>query len=138
MTITVTVRHHFSAGHRIPGLPGPGAKCTNLHGHTFGVEWTFRTDSVEVGAIEFGAAKQALRAWIGDNLDHGFIVHSEDKQVIAILDAIGSKRYVVPFPPTTELIAQVVADNTRKLLPDASLHSVLITEGPHNEARWTA
>ena len=138
MSITVTVRHHFSAGHRIPGLPGPGGKCANLHGHTFGVAWTFRTDSVDVEAIEFAAVKQTLRGWVKNHLDHGFLVAAKDTGVLAMLRELGSKHHVMDSWPTTEAIASVIADATRTLLPDADLVAVEITEGPHNSARWEA
>lgn len=135
--ITVTVKHHFSAGHRIPGLPGPGGKCTNLHGHTFGVEWTFRTDSVLVEGIEFAAVKKVLREWVNTNLDHGYILGVNDTVVISFLEELGSKHYLLSTPPTTEAIASEIATATMALLPNDDLVSVLVTEGPHNEARWS-
>jgi len=135
--ITVTVKHHFSAGHRIPGLPGPGGKCTNLHGHTFGVEWTFRTDSVLVEGIEFAAVKKVLRDWVNTNLDHGYILGVDDTVVISFLEELGSKHFFFNDPPTTETIASEIATATMVLLPNDDLVSVLVTEGPHNEARWS-
>lgn len=135
--ITVTVKHHFSAGHRIPGLPGAGAKCTNLHGHTFGVEWTFRTDSVLVEGIEFAEVKKVLRGWVNDNLDHGYIIDAHDMLMVDVLEEMDSKHYKLTTPPTTEAIASEIASATMVLLPNDDLVSVLVTEGPHNEARWS-
>lgn len=135
--ITVTVKHHFSAGHRIPGLPGAGAKCTNLHGHTFGVEWTFRTDSVLVEGIEFAEVKKVLRGWVNQNLDHGYIIDLHDMLMVDVLEEMGSKHYKLSTPPTTEAIASEIATATMVLLPNDDLVSVLVTEGPHNEARWS-
>ena len=62
MAVYLTVKHHFSAGHRIPGLPGAEAKCTNLHGHTFGVEWAFQVSTLDASEFEFAAAKRVLGA----------------------------------------------------------------------------
>ena len=140
MSIEVTVKHHFSAGHRIEGLVGPGGKCANLHGHTFGLEWTFRTDSIQVGAIEFASVKAILREWVRSHLDHGFLVYREDRAARDALAVLGSKHHVMASWPTTEAIAAEVADATRELLGPAGalLTSVVVTEGPHNSARWTA
>lgn len=135
--ITVTLKHHFSAGHRIPGLAGPGAKCENLHGHTFGVEWTYRTDSVDVGAIEFAAVKKQLRGWIDAKLDHGYILGGDDKEVARWMFANDFKCYLIyGADPTTEAIAREIARNSE--IPGAQLVSVTVTEGPHNAATWAA
>ncbi len=129
----LTVKHHMSAGHRIKGLPGPGAKCANLHGHTFGIEWTFRVASVGAQEIEFAAVKKVLRGWIDKHLDHGFIAYFEDKDVVAALEGLGCKIALVDDWPTTEVIARTIAEAVP--YPYAhNLHSVKITEGPHNEA----
>lgn len=134
--IEVTVKHHFSAGHRIIGLPGPGAKCTNLHGHTFGVEWTFRVEDIRAEQIEFASVKKVLRGWVDEKLDHGYVLHNEDQAVIEFLRSIGSKLYTMSEPPTTEAMAWMLANIAQAQLPDANLVSVLVTEGPNNEARW--
>lgn len=129
----LTVKHHMSAGHRIKGLPGPGAKCTNLHGHTFGIEWTFRVPSAGAEEIEFAAVKKVLRNWVDEQLDHGFIVYEKDLKVIEALVALECKFALVDDWPTTEVIARTIAE----YVPDPyahHLHSVKITEGPHNEA----
>lgn len=135
--ITVTVKHHMSAGHRILGLPGAGAKCSNLHGHTFGIEWTFTTNSVRVGAIEFATVKAALRGFINDGMDHGYLVDRDDEVLLEFLRTQGLKHFITEGPPTTELIAATIAAHTRMIV-DAQLESVVVTEGPHNAAAWRA
>lgn len=129
----LTVKHHMSAGHRIKGLPGPGAKCANVHGHTFGIEWTFRVASAGAEAIEFAAVKKELRGWVNENMDHGFIAYADDHDVIKALRGFDSKLFLVHDWPTTEVIAQVIADAVPQQYAH-HLHSVKITEGPHNEA----
>ncbi|NMO00793.1 hypothetical protein HH308_06145 [Gordonia sp. TBRC 11910] len=135
--ITVTVKHHMSAGHRILGLDGPGSKCANLHGHTFGIEWTFRTDSTDVGAIEFAAVKATLRGWIDEHMDHGYLVDIGDVVLRDFLVAQDLKCFMVSGPPTTERIAATIAHATGRLVA-ANLIRVTVTEGPHNAATWEA
>ncbi|WYA78750.1 QueD-like 6-pyruvoyl-tetrahydropterin synthase [Mycolicibacterium phage Vic9] len=137
--VFLTVKHHFSAGHRIPGLAGAGAKCANLHGHTFGVEWTFQVGGLDATEFEYAEAKAVLRGWVDVNFDHGFLVAPHDEHLIDFLKAEGHKWHPVPPMPTTEAIASM-------LLAVANSHpgvgapctQVLVTEGPHNEARVVA
>lgn len=140
MIYELTVRHHFSAGHRIPGLTGPGAKCANLHGHTFGVDWTFQVDGLDATEFEFTTAKAALRGWVDRNLDHGYLVAPGDTVLSDFLDAHGFKWYPVEPVPTTEAIASLLLRwaNDPSMGIAASCTSVLITEGPHNLARAVA
>lgn len=135
--VFLTVKHHFSAGHRIPGLPGPGAKCANVHGHTFGVEWTFQVDGLDAAEFEFAAAKKALRGWVDEHLDHGFLAASEDTPLIDYLCDTGSKLYIVVPVPTTEAIAALLLQVANDL-DIGRCTQVLVTEGPHNEARVVA
>lgn len=135
--LTVTVRHHFSAGHRIPGLPGPGGKCSNLHGHTFGVAWTFQVPDATAQDVEFASIKATLRQWVNAHLDHGYIIDRHDTQIVNFLRANNFKHHLIDGPPTTEAIATVIADATRAIL-DAPLANVQVTEGPHNAATWHA
>lgn len=134
--LTATVSHHFSAGHRIVGLVGPGAKCSNVHGHTFGVHWTVLLPDISAGTVEFTSIKQLFRGWVDKYLDHGFIVHADDQQMIDALTALGSKHYVLPTRPTTEAIADIIALNANLLLPSVTLLEVRVTEGANNAATW--
>lgn len=136
MAVYLTVKHHFSAGHRIPGLVGAGSKCANLHGHTFGVEWTFRVEGLDARQFEFTAAKRELREWVDQHLDHGYLVAPDDEPLIAFLTEHGHKWYPVDPVPTTEAIASLLL---RKANSNPTIHaecsSVMLTEGPHNVAR---
>lgn len=131
---TISVKQHFAAGHRILGLTGPGAKCRSPHGHTFHVTWTFT--QAAGGDLEFGAVKEALRAMIKDQFDHGFILDKSD-DFCEFLRAGKHKLYRLNGPPTTELIAEEIALCTLKVLPKAPLRSVELWEGPENSATWT-
>lgn len=130
----VSVGHHFSAGHRILGLVGPGAKCANVHGHTFTVCATF--DQTGELAVEFTTAKTIMRQWIDKQLDHGFIVHQDDTECLDALKLLGSKHYVTAERPTTEVIATEIAEALLSFFPGTRLLSVHVGEGPHNSATW--
>ncbi len=137
MAVYLTVKHHFSAGHRIPGLPGAGAKCTNLHGHTFGVEWAFQVSTLDASEFEFAAAKRVLRGWVDDHLDHGYLVAPDDEVLRRFLADNGFKHYPVAPKPTTEAIADLLLRAANLHISGARCVGVVITEGPHNQAEVT-
>ncbi|WP_306358781.1 MULTISPECIES: 6-carboxytetrahydropterin synthase [unclassified Nocardia] len=136
MTTHITVTHHAEAAHRIPVLSGPGAKCRNIHGHSWHLEWTFDATGIGVEGIEFGAIKTVLRGWVDERMDHGFIGHAED-QWTKLLAADGLKVLRLPTWPTTEAIAEHLAQVTETLLPDLRLVSVLVREGHGNTAVYS-
>lgn len=133
--MTVSVGHHFSAGHRILGLTGPAAKCANLHGHTFTVCATFEQTS-EL-AVEFTGVKRVLRQFIDNYLDHGYLVCLDDEVLLAFLRDNNLKHYVTASWPTTEVVAETIAAALQEFLPHTRLLSVEVGEGPHNKATWT-
>lgn len=127
---SVTVRRHFSAGHRILGLFGPATKCANLHGHTFGMEVEVaQPDELDVEFTEF---KRGLFGWVDEHLDHGYIVHEDDYLLLAFLRGNNLKHYVTPNRPTTEEIATAIFNAARDL--GVWVLRVHVTEGPHNSA----
>ena len=137
--VFLTVKHHFSAGHRIDALAGLGAKCSTPHGHTFGVEWTFQVSSLDASEFEFAEAKKLLRGWVDEHLDHGFLVAPDDLLVRDTFADNGWKYFEVPPVPSTEAIGALllrVANGFEAIT--ARCTQVLITEGPHNEARVVA
>ncbi|AYD81999.1 QueD-like 6-pyruvoyl-tetrahydropterin synthase [Mycobacterium phage Saguaro] len=135
-TIELTVKHHFSAGHRIPGLAGLGAKCEHLHGHTFGVAWTFRVSGLDAAEFEFAEAKKLLRGWVDEHLDHGYLVAPDDAELLEVLRAHGWKHYIVAPLPTTEAIAGLLLRQACQTI-SAPCMAVCLTEGPHNAATVT-
>lgn len=74
---TITVRHNFESGHRLPHL---GGKCTNLHGHSWWAEISLAgLRHPTAGTVaEFGAVKATLRDWIDKHLDHGLMLGTGD------------------------------------------------------------
>lgn len=133
--MTVSVRHHFSAGHRILGLTGPAAKCSNLHGHTFTVCATWEQTS-ELG-VEFTTAKRLLRQYVDKALDHGYLVCQLDDVLLTFLRANNMKHHVTERWPTTEVVAEDIAEAMQAYMPGTRLLCVEVGEGPHNLATWT-
>lgn len=73
---TVTVSHTFEAAHRLPFL---GGKCTNLHGHSWGVQVTVAGYPDADGILlDFAALKRDLRAWVDSRLDHAVLLGAAD------------------------------------------------------------
>jgi 6-pyruvoyl-tetrahydropterin synthase len=132
---TISLKAHFAAGHRILGLTGPGAKCKNIHGHTFHVTWTFKQEAGDM-ALEFGAVKAVLRGMVAELWDHGFFVDRADG-FRDYLRAGALKYWTIEGPPTTEAIAAMIAAETLKALKKAPLLRVELCEGPENTATWT-
>jgi 6-pyruvoyltetrahydropterin/6-carboxytetrahydropterin synthase len=75
----ISVKHNFETAHRLPFL---GGKCTNLHGHSWWVTWTFDTPMDNNGiTTDFGSLKATLRGWVDENLDHGVMLGRDDPLV---------------------------------------------------------
>lgn len=136
MTWEVSVRHHMSAGHRIEGLPGPGAKCANLHGHTFGIEWVFRVPTPDAADIEFASVKAKLRGWVNTYMDHGMLLYKSDPiaQTMAEHQLLGKVLWMRLWP-TTEVIAMELRDAVPRHLW-RHLARITVTEGPNNSATY--
>jgi 6-pyruvoyl-tetrahydropterin synthase len=132
---TVSVKLRFAAGHRILNLPGPGAKCSNPHGHNYTAVFTFAQPPGWPLHVEFGLVKSCLGDWIKDNLDHGFMVHEEDV-FLTYLAENGLKFYALTTPPTTEAVANELAMAAQELFPGYILACVVVDEGPDNTATW--
>lgn len=139
MTSTVTVRHNFETGHRLPHLPG---KCQSLHGHSWWAEVTVAGALVDGIVLDFGTLKRHLRDWIDTYLDHGLMLGGDD-ELLPLLEAHGK---VYPFPegewPTVENVARLLHDVTQMILAGNQLPGtvvrVRVTETHVNAAEWVA
>lgn len=137
---SVSKEIEFDAGHRVPNHK---SKCRNPHGHRYRVRVTIAGEIVDTpGAsdegmlADFGDLKTLMTAYVHDILDHGFIVHEDDREMLfglgeasdgsmsspgheywQIVDRengeenrFGWKVIVVPFIPTAENLAKWVWD----------------------------
>lgn len=105
MSTGVSVRHNFETAHRLPHL-GRDSKCFNLHGHSWNVEITVVTETVDERGmvVEFGAFKREVREFIDHYFDHGAILGREDP-LLPLLRAEGCKVYQFDEWPTVEAVA---------------------------------
>jgi len=132
MSVSITLTFRWPMGHRILGLEGSGAKCTNVHGHNWQADIELPNDD---GRLEFGAVKKAIGDHIEGVLDHGFMVAADDP-FREWLDEQGLKHVVVQGRPDTETIAMYLAEVAR-LACDCEPIRVHVIEGYRNAATWT-
>ena len=110
----VTKTVEFDAGHR---LPNHKSKCRNVHGHRYKVEVTFVDrildqpgESQDGMVVDFGDLTDLLNSVVYGPFDHGFIAWDQDQQLISFLsDDLGVKVITMPFPPTAENMARIIA-----------------------------
>lgn len=89
----------WEMGHRLKFHKG---KCINLHGHSYKMMVEFSGDVDENGMVlDYYDVKEII-APIVEELDHGFLVYEEDKELVEILKNLNSKHTVVNFESTAE------------------------------------
>lgn len=120
-TFTIGRAFDFQGGHRLPGLP-PEHKCSRQHGHSYQVEIVLTADSLEVPGFvtDFGALA-LFESFVATELDH----HNLHE--------------ILPFEPTSELLAQFLAgwfiQHLQPGIP-GSLVAVLVRETGRSWARF--
>lgn len=119
-------------GHRITGLEGPGAKCTNIHGHSWVAEVEIPNENL---ALEFGAVKAEIETFIETEWDHGFMLDQDDPFLEYLRDE-GLKYAIVDGPPTTERVAEELAKAVTRIL-NRKPTRVYVQESYRNAAAWT-
>jgi len=110
----LTVRGHFDAAHHLYGYPG---ECRELHGHTWDVEVTVASDTLdEIGIVyDFKALKADLAAVL-DDYDHVLI------NEVAPFDEIS---------PTAENLARVICERLAATVdPRVAVKEVAVWESP--------
>ena len=145
---TVTVKHTFETGHRLPHLAG---KCQSLHGHSWQVQVTVAGDPDLDGVlVEFAALKKHLRAWVDEHLDHGLMLGAGDPLGPILTDygkvfLFGAPTYPLTlnlYWPTVENVATLLARVMQQHLADTGQHTrchvqqVAVQETSVNQATW--
>lgn len=144
MTHTVTVRHTFETGHRLPHLTG---KCQSLHGHSWQVEVTVTGPLTPDGTVvEFADLKRHLRGWVDTHLDHGLMLGEHD--LLGPFLADHGKVYIFGIDPHTgdlpwptvenvaTLLARVMTDHLNEQQPACTVTRVDVQETAVNRATW--
>ncbi len=125
---------HWEMGHRLKFHQG---KCKNLHGHSYKsmIELNGEPDSNGM-VLDYYDMKSIIGPII-DELDHAFMVHANDKEVLDFLEQIGSRKVVVDFESTAEniclyLLKQIKSSNLPKNIKSVKV-KVLETENTYAE-----
>lgn len=137
MSYAVAADVRFSAGHRILGYSG---KCLSPHGHSYRAQLCLEGDALDrLGLLtDFGDVKASMRAWIGANWDHAFLVNSRDKAMIDALESVSESR-VYQFEdanPTAENMARALCLAMRRQF-GALVRSATIWETSEQHAVYT-
>lgn len=106
MSITITRRFEWDAGHRILKHE---SKCAHLHGHRYAAEITIEGSSLDAlgRVIDFGDIKDLIGYWIDDNWDHNMILNDQDPLAFADPSIFGERKpYLLPHNPTAEILAK--------------------------------
>lgn len=100
----------FDAAHRLTSHEG---LCYNIHGHTYKVEVTLRSDEVQSAGssqgmiMDFKDLKEIAAGKVLDKLDHAYIyneydVNEIDKDLVQTMKKHGLKTFAFPGVPTAE------------------------------------
>jgi 6-pyruvoyltetrahydropterin/6-carboxytetrahydropterin synthase len=148
MTLTITRKLEFDAGHRIPDHK---SQCRNLHGHRYSVEITLvgavieEEGSSDNGMImDFSDVKAIAKAHLVDVWDHAFIAYEKDTVVREFLDSIpGHKTVIIDRIPTVENLAQTAFNILAAAYKDRygtglRLHKLVLHETPNCWAEISA
>ncbi|MBI2417316.1 MAG: 6-carboxytetrahydropterin synthase [Ignavibacteriales bacterium] len=116
----------WEMGHRLPFHKG---KCVNLHGHSYKAIVAFEGKLDDNGMlIDFYDVKQIVNPVI-ESLDHAFVVHKDDTEVLEYLTKLGSKTVVLDFHSTAEnLCIYLLGKIKDKLTSNISTISVRLYE----------
>jgi len=102
--------YRWEMGHRLPFHDGG---CRNLHGHSYKTIIEMEGEADKNGiVIDFYLLDAIMKPIIAE-LDHGFLVWKEDKELIDVLDHIKSKMVIVDFQSTAENICNYFMDKIR-------------------------
>jgi 6-pyruvoyltetrahydropterin/6-carboxytetrahydropterin synthase len=113
----ITKEFHFSAGHRLVGLP-PEHPCSNIHGHNYIVTVELESSALNaVGFIVDYRELQPIKDWIDTHFDHQFL---NDKMTCN---------------PTAENIAKILFTQFKLFFPQ--LRAVEVSETEKTKARYS-
>lgn len=130
MKTSLTKEFKFEAAHRL-GL-GYQGKCSNVHGHSWVGRITVSKPDEQLDRfgmlVDFADIKRLIAEEV-EALDHACLV-CEGDQMHTTLVAYGSKCYVLPENPTSEVLARHLFKLFSKLFSDlgVTVDSVTIDE----------
>ena len=112
MSLEITRRLEFDAGHRIPDHL---SQCRHLHGHRYVLEITLTGAVTEAAGqpdngmiMDFSAVKALAQEHLVDVWDHAFLVCRDDHVVVDFLATLPEhKTVILPVVPTAEQLAKI-------------------------------
>lgn len=115
MKYCLTIRGSFEAAHRLLGYKG---ECSSWHGHSWKVEVTVKTHSLnELGlAVDFKELRELLKSVLS-KYDHAVLCHPEDPMLPAFQKDKSQKVVVLPHNPTCEVIGTAIYGEIGGKLP---------------------
>lgn len=140
MTRSCTRDYSFCSGHRVLDHE---SKCAHPHGHNYRVEITATSEKLDsLGRIiDFSVLKEKIGGWIESNWDHGFIVFSEDGDLIKALSTVpDNKLFILPTNPTVENLCSYLLTEVCPVVlkgSDVTVTRVLIHETENCRAEAT-
>ncbi len=110
MSMRITRRLEFDAGHRIPNH---ASQCRHLHGHRYAIEITLSGEIIraegtaaEGMVMDFSEVKRIAQRMVVDPWDHAFLLYAGDRVVAEFLATLPDhKTVVLPVVPTAENLA---------------------------------
>lgn len=101
----------WEMGHRLPFHKG---KCVNLHGHSYKMLIELEGDLDANGMlIDYYDLKRIVHPII-EEMDHAFMAHVDDTEVVNFLSSLNSKKVVVDFHSTAENISIYLAEKLKQ------------------------
>ncbi len=113
----------WEMGHRLIYHEG---KCKNLHGHSYKMMVEFKGKPDNNGMVlDFYDVKEIIQPLI-EELDHSFMVKSDDAELIDVLDKLKSKYILVDFHSTAENICYYFLDKIKSSKLPSSIEKIKV------------
>jgi len=114
---------NWEMGHRLPEHFG---KCKNIHGHSYRMLVEFEGEVLESGMVmDYFHLKEIIDPVV-DRMDHAFLVHKDDTEVIEFLEKMKSKKVVVDFHSTVENITRYFLNEIKKEKLPSNVHKIKV------------
>lgn len=113
----------WEMGHRLPFHEG---KCKNLHGHSYKMMVEISGDLDENGMVlDYYVVKEIIQPLV-EELDHAFMVKSDDSQLIELLEKMNSKHVITGFHSTAENMVYYFLEKIKAANLPGNIHGLKV------------
>lgn len=113
----------WEMGHRLPEHFG---LCKNIHGHSYKMIVEFEGElNKDQMVIDYYDVEKIINPII-NQLDHAFMVNTNDRIVLDFLEKMNSKKVVVDFDATAENICKFLLSEIIKSILPENINSVKV------------